>query len=115
MVPCDVLEVILRHLDLFSLLQARTVCQHWASIGKTESVIAAATANSKSVKITRAELMRKFDLTHLEASSLPGGVPYITRQGYPSWLYGPEVIVLLISVHREKRKCEEDDAAASEK
>ena len=112
MVPCDVLEVILRHLDLHSLLQARTVSRHWASIGKAESVIAAATANSKSVQITRAELMRKFDLTHLEACSLPGGLPYITRRGYPSWIYGPEVIGLLISGHREKRKREEDDAAA---
>ena len=112
MVPCDVLEVILRHLDFPSLLQARTVCRHWASIGEAESVIAAATANSKSVKITRAEIMRKFDLTHLEACSLPGGVPYITRRGYSCLLYGPEVIVLLISGHREKRKREKNDAAA---
>lgn len=112
MVPCDVLEVILRHLDFPSLLQARTVCRHWARIGEAESVIAAATANSKSIKMTRAELMRKFDLTHLEACSLPGGVPFITRRGYSCWLYGPQVIgSLLINGNREKRKREDDDAA----
>lgn len=99
MVPsaCDVLEAIFTHLDLPTLSQARSVCRNWDSIGGGNSVIAAATSNSKSIKITRTDIVRKFGLTNIQASSLPGAVPYITRRGYTCWLYGPEVISLLMS------------------
>ena len=69
-------------------------------------MIVAATANSKSIKITRAELMRKFGLTYTEACSLPGAVPYITLRGYTCWLYGPEAInhLLTSNGHRKRRE-----------
>jgi hypothetical protein len=107
MVPstCDVIEAIFTHLDLPSLSQARSVCRQWHSIGGGNSVIAAATSNSKSIKITRTDIVRNFGLTHTQANSLPGAVPYITRRGYTCWLYGPEVISLLISGgYRERRE-----------
>ena len=101
---CDVLEAIFTHLDLPSLSQARKVCRHWDSIGGGNSVIIAATSNSKSIKITRTDIVRKFGLTHTQVNSLPGAVPYITRRGYTCWLYGPEVISLLISGGYRKRR-----------
>ena len=103
MVPCDVLETIFKHLDLSSLSQARSVCRYWDNIGGGNSVIAAATANSKLIQITRTDIVRKFGLTHTEASSLPGAKPYITLRGSTCWLYGSEVINLLISGGVQKR------------
>ena len=114
MLPCDVLEAIFSHLDFRSLLIVRSVRSDWATVGKLDSVVTAAAANTRS-KLPHPAIKRGLGLTDAEVRSLPG-TAYITRRGHTCWLYGPEAIILGLKLvkmsggqrrllkRREKRK-----------
>ena len=92
MLPCDVLEAVFFHLDLCALSTARSVCSDWAEIGRHDTVVTAAAANTGS-KLTQPVITRGLGLTDAEVRSLPR-TAYINRCGHTCWLYGPEAFLL---------------------
>ena len=102
MLPFDVLEAVFFHLDVRSLLTARSVCSDWAEVGRQNVVLTAAVANTR-LKLTRRMIERGLGLTDAEVCSLPG-TAYTTRRGHTCRLYGPEAIVNGLKMSGGRRK-----------
>ena len=94
MLPWDVLEAVFFHLDLCALSTARSVCSHWAEIGRQDMVVTSAAANTTSRSmLTQPVIKRGLGLTDAEVRLLPS-TAYVTRCGHTCLLYGTRAILL---------------------
>lgn len=85
--PTDVVELVLRHLDLPLLVAARAVCSQWHEAASHSDTMIAASWNTKRL-LTRTELRGLLGLSNSESVRLPCR-PYVTRRGTTCWLYYP--------------------------
>lgn len=91
MLASDVLSLVFENLSLSDLASATAVCRQWREIANDSTVVDAAAANSKSLRLSRTQMMRAFGLKKFELTMLPAR-PHISRHGYTCWLYDSTAI-----------------------